>query len=121
MAAMAAAQQAHDNRQLARMAAADRTNLDYFFPDQSGFGMTSIAPEAFNTAFDASGNRMASNVLSVPWEGTGGPGDPAFKALMDAAAARYVENFAYDPAGGGFTTEPGARARIAETIRQANS
>jgi hypothetical protein len=121
LAAMAAAQQAHDNRQLARMAAADRTNLGYFFPDQSGTGMTSIAPEAFNTALDASGNRMASHVLQVPWEGTGGPGDPAFKALMDAAAARYVENFAYDPAGGGFTSQPGERARIAEAIRQANN
>ena len=111
--AMAAAQQAHDDRIMARMAAADRTNLGYFFPEQSGTGMTSIAPEAFNPG------GVASNVLSVPWEGTGGPGDPAFQALMDAAVARYVENFAYDPAGGGFTTQPGARARIAEQIREA--
>ena len=111
--AMAAAQQAHDDRIMARMAAADRTNLGYFFPEQSGTGMTSIAPEAFNPG------GVASNVLSVPWEGTGGPGDPAFQALMDAAVARYVENFAYDPAGGGFTSQPGARARIAEQIREA--
>ena len=111
--AMAAAQQAHDDRQLARMAAADRTNLGYFFPEQSGTGMTSIAPYAFNP------DNVASHVLQVPWEGTGGPGDPAFQALMDAAAARYVENFAYDPAGGGFTSQPGARARIAEQIREA--
>ena len=113
LAAMAAAQQAHDDRQLARMAAADRTNLDYFFPEQSGRGATSIAPSAFNPG------GVASHVLSVPWEGTGGPGDPAFKALMDAATARYVENFAYDPTSGGFTTQPGARARIAERIREA--
>jgi hypothetical protein len=112
---MAAAQQAHDNRIMTRMAAADRTNLDYFFPEQSGFGATSIAPSAFNPG------GVASNVVSVPWEGTGGPDDPAFKALMDAAAARYVENFAYDPSRGGFTTQPGARARIAEAIRQATN
>ena len=121
LAAMAAAQQAQDDRIMTRMAAADRTNLGYFFPEQSGTGTTSIAPEAFNTALDASGNRMASKVLSVPWGATGGPGDPAFKALMDAATARYVENFAYDPARGGFTTQPGERARIAEAIRQATN
>ena len=113
--AMAAAQQAHDDRQLARMAAADRTNLGYFFPEQSGAGATSIAPSAFNPG------GVASHVLQVPWGATGGPGDPAFKALMDAATARYVENFAYDPSRGGFTTQPGARARIAEAIRQATN
>jgi len=115
LAAMAAAQQAHDNRIMTRMAAADRTNLDYFFPEQSGTGMTSIAPRAFNPG------GVASNVLQVPWGATGGPSDPAFKALMDAATARYVENFAYDPTSGGFTTQPGARARIAEQIRQATN
>ena len=112
--AMAAAQQAHDDRIMARLADADRTNLGYFFPEQSGFGATSIAPEAFNP------NNVASHVLSVPWEGTGGPTDPAFQALMDAAVARYVENFAYDPSRGGFTTQPGERQRIlAEQIREA--
>ena len=121
LAAMAAAQQAHEKMVMDRMAAVDRTNLDYFFPEQSSTtgGMTSIAPFAFNTAVDVSGNPIASHALSVPWGATGGPTDPAFKALMDAAVARHVENFAYDPSISGYTAQPGARARIAEQIREA--
>jgi len=115
LAAMAAQQQAHEKMVMDRMAAVDRTNLDYFFPEQSGFGATSIAPRAFNPG------GVASHVVSVPWEGTGGPGDPAFQALMDAAAARYVENFTYDPSISGYTMQPGARARVAEAIRQASN
>jgi hypothetical protein len=40
---------------------------------------------------------------------------------MEAAAQRMTENFVYDPSAGGYTSQPGARARIAEAIRQATN
>ena len=57
----------------------------------------------------------------------------AFEALMADAAQRMVENMVYDPnlhagrggegsyQGGGYTMQPGARARVAEAIRQATN
>jgi hypothetical protein len=95
---------------------------EYFLPQQSSYGATSIAPSIMNPA------GYASNVISVPWGKTGGPGDEEFEALMADAAQRMVENMVYDPnlhaasgGGGGYTSQPGARARVAEAIRQANS
>ena len=87
--------------------------IEFFYPEQSGFGSTAIAPTWLNPG------GVASHITSVPWEGTGGPGDPAFQALMEAAAQRMTENFVYDPEAGGYTSQPGARARIAEAIREA--
>jgi hypothetical protein len=122
--AMAAAQQAWEaqraalsaQQEVARAAAiAGGTGGEFFYPEQSGYGMTSIAPTWLNPG------GVASNVIGVPWGATGGPGDPAFQALMEAAAQRMTENMVYDPSAGGYTSQPGARARIAETIRQANS
>jgi hypothetical protein len=121
---MAAAQTAWDERraahsaqqEIARAAAiAGGTGGAFFYPEQSGFGATSIAPTWLNP-----GN-VASHITSVPWGATGGPGDPAFQALMEAAAQRMTENFVYDPSAGGYTSQPGARARIAEAIRQATN
>ena len=124
LAAMAAAQTAWDERmaghsaaqEMARASAiAGGTGGEFFYPEQSGFGATSIAPTWLNPG------GVASHVTSVPWGATGGPGDPAFQALMEAAAQRMTENFVYDPSAGGYTSKPGARARIAEAIRQANN
>tara|TARA_R100000656_G_scaffold53824_1_gene42502 strand:+ start:25 stop:429 length:405 start_codon:yes stop_codon:yes gene_type:complete len=94
-------------------ALAGGTGGTFFRPEQSGYGSTTIAPTWLNPG------GVASHVISVPWEGTGGPGDPAFQALMEAAAQRMTENFVYDPEAGGYTSQPGARARIAEAIREA--
>ena len=122
--AMAAAQTAWDERrdahsaqqELARAAAiAGGRGGAFFYPEQSSAtgGMTTIAPTWLNPG------GVASHVTSVPWGATGGPGDPAFQALMEAAAQRMTENFVYDPEAGGYTSHPGARARIAEAIREA--
>ena len=83
-------------------------------PISTGYGSTSIAPKWLNPG------GIPSHVISVGWEGTGGPGDPAFEPIMAAAAQRMTENFVYDPSVGGYTAQPGARARIAEAIREAN-
>ena len=128
--AMAATQTAWDEQraalsaqqEIARAAAiAGGTGGEFFYPEQwsTTGGMTSIAPTWLNPG------GVASNVIGVPWGATGGPGDPAFQALMEAAAQRATENMVYDPSGsqgqGGYTMKPGARARVAEQIRQANS
>ena len=124
--AMAAAQTAWDEQradlsaqqEIARAAAiAGGTGGEFFYPEQSSTtgGMTSIAPSWLNPG------GVASHVIGVPWGATGGPGDPAFQALMEAAAQRMTENFVYDPSAGGYTQQPGARARIAEAIRQATN
>ena len=122
--AMAAAQTAWDEQradlsaqqEIARAAAiAGGTGGEFFYPEQSGYGSTSIAPTWLNPG------GVPSHVTSVPWGATGGPGDPAFQALMEAAAQRMTENFVYDPSAGGYTSQPGARARIAEAIRQATN
>ncbi len=91
-------------------------------PISTGYGATAIAPKWLNPG------GVASHVVSVPWDGTGGPGDPAFQALMEAAAQKMTENMVYDPnlhaetgGGGGYTSQPGARARVAEAIRQASN
>jgi hypothetical protein len=123
---MAAAQQAWETQraalsaqqEVARAAAiTGGTGGEFFYPEQwsTTGGMTSIAPTWLNPG------GVASNVIGVPWGATGGPDDPAFQALMEAAAQRATENMVYDPSAGGYTSQPGARARIAETIRQANS
>ena len=114
VAAMRAEQQARQTAAIGTPAA-----REYFFPEQSGFGATSIAPSVMNP------EGYASHMISVPWGATGGPNDPAFQMLMADAAQRMVENMVYDPSGsqgqGGYTMQPGARARIAEQIRQANN
>ena len=114
VAAMRAEQQARQTAAMGTPAA-----REYFFPEQSGFGATSIAPSVMNP------EGYASHMISVPWGTTGGPNDPAFQVLMADAAQRMVENMVYDPSGsqgqGGYTMQPGARARIAEQIRQANN
>ena len=125
---MAAAQTAWDERMAASSAAQEVARaaalgaggpIEFFYPEQSGFGSTAIAPTWLNPG------GVASHIMSVPWEGTTGPGDPAFQALMEAAAQRMTENMVYDPNlhafGGGYTQQPGARARVAEQIRQANN
>ena len=121
-AAMRAEQQARQTAAIGTPAA-----REYFFPEQSGFGATSIAPRVMNP------EGYASHMISVPWGQTSGPGDPAFEALMADAAQRMVENMVYDPnlhagrggegsyQGGGYTMQPGARARVAEAIRQATN
>ena len=116
-AAVAAIRAEQQTRQTAAMGTP--AAREYFFPEQSGFGATSIAPTVMNP------EGYASHMISVPWGATGGPNDPAFQALMADAAQRMVENMVYDPSGsqgqGGYTMKPGARARVAEQIRQANS
>jgi hypothetical protein len=116
-----AAQQMRRDEQQARQTAAIGTPAarEYFFPEQSGFGATSIAPTVMNP------EGYASKTISVPWGATGGPGDPAFEVLMADAAQRMVENMVYDPSVsrglGGYTMKPGVRQRIlAEQIREAN-
>jgi hypothetical protein len=131
LARMAAAQTAWDERMAARSAQQEIARaaalepggpIEFFYPEQGGFGSTSIAPTWLNPG------GVASHVISVPWEGTGGPGDPAFQALMEAAAQRMTENMIYDPNlhahGGGYTSKPGARERVererlAREIREA--
>jgi len=131
LAEMAAAQQAWEERRAAHSAAQEvaraaaiegGTGGEFFFPEQTGYGATSIAPTWLNPG------GVASHVVSVPWGQTSGPGDPAFQALMEAAAQKMTENMVYDPnlhaetgGGGGYTSQPGARARVAEAIRQATS
>jgi len=116
-----AAEQMRRDEQQARQTTAIGTPAarEYFFPEQSGFGATSIAPTVMNP------EGYASHMISVPWGATGGPNDPAFQVLMADAAQRMVENMVYDPSGsqgqGGYTMQPGARARIAEQIRQATN
>ena len=107
---------------------------EYFRPQQSGFGSTSIAPKALNTT--AEGALVPSHVVAVDWQGTGGPSDPAFEPIMAAAARRMVENMVYAPnlhahsgGGGGYTTNAPdvlaserdriERARIAAAIKEA--
>jgi hypothetical protein len=96
--------------------------IEFFRGQQTGYGATAIAPTWLNPG------GVPSHVINVPWGETGGPGDPDFQALMQAAAQRMTENMVYDPnlhaasgGGGGYTSQPGARARVAEAIRQANS
>jgi hypothetical protein len=93
LAAMAADQARVEERvaadraeQLARQTAALEAGTagDYFFPEQTGWGATSIAPTAMNP------EGYASHVVSVPWGQTSGPGDPAFQALLEAAAQKMV-------------------------------
>ena len=97
---------------------------DYFLTGSTGEGSTSIAPTWLNPG------GVASHVISVPWDGTGGPGDPAFQALLEDAAMRMSQNFVYDPnlhafsgGGGGYTSDPATAARIraelAEKIKEA--
>jgi len=118
------AQQALRDEQQARQVAAleKGTAGDFFYPEQSGFGATSIAPYAMNP------EGYASHVISVPWR----PGaTEAHPDDLAAAAERMVANMVYDPnlhagrgGGGGYTMNaPGVltseRARIAAAIKEA--
>jgi len=53
---------------------------------------TTIAPSVLNPSGSPSGH-----TINVPWGTTTGPGDPAFDAMLAAAAQRMVENLVYDP------------------------
>jgi hypothetical protein len=117
---MAAAQTAWDEhmaamsaqQEVARAAAiAGGEGGKYFIPEGStGWGSTSIAPEWLNP------DNVASHLIGVGWRpGATGPHPDD----MAAAAQRMTENFVYDPSVGGYTSQPGARARIAEAIREA--
>jgi hypothetical protein len=98
--------------------------FDYFTqsdgaPISTGFGSTRIAPTVFNP------EGVPSSTINVPWR----PGaSAAHPDDMAAAAQRMVENMIYDPnlhpnmpaaSRGGYTMQPGARARVAEAIREA--
>ena len=107
------------DEQQARQGAAMGTPAarEYFFPEQSGFGATSIAPTIMNP------EGYASNTISVPWRTGAAAAHPDDLA---AAAERMVANMIYDPnlhagrgGGGGYTMKPGERARIAAAIKEA--
>ena len=115
------AQQALRDEQQARQVAAlaKGTAGEYFLPEQTGYGATTIAPYAMNP------EGYASHSISVPWR----PGaTAAHPDDMAAAAERMVANMIYDPSVsqglGGYTMNaPGLltseRARIAAAIQEA--
>ena len=116
----AEAQAYRDERQARQVAAlAAGTAGEYFFPEQSGFGATSIAPKAMNPG------GVASHVISVPWR----PGaTEVHPDDLAAASERMVANSVYDPNlhafGGGYTMNApdvlaSERARIAAAIKEA--